>query len=160
MERRETSQALSPFFGHPGARNRVGQRVGWLLTGVGRSYLAFCPDKERERVLSRLQKSEKPEDRLARDRKRLDTILAEVRARGYATRDPNFMGGPYGVPPVDDRLAAIAVPLMDRGRVHGSINILWIRTAFTVEKFAAQHLEHLKAAAGEIVASLAAVQLR
>jgi IclR family mhp operon transcriptional activator len=35
--------------------------------------------------------------------------------------------------------------------VHGSINILWIKTAFTVEEFAARHLADLQAAAAEIV---------
>ena len=72
MERRETSQAASPFFVHPTYRNRVGQSIGWLLTGVGRAYLAFCPDKEREELLQRLRKSDKPDDWLARDPKRLD----------------------------------------------------------------------------------------
>jgi IclR helix-turn-helix domain len=54
MERRETSQAYSPFFLHPTHRNRVGQSIGWLLTGVGRAYLAFCPEKEREEILQRV----------------------------------------------------------------------------------------------------------
>jgi IclR family transcriptional regulator, mhp operon transcriptional activator len=154
MERRETSQAHSPFFIHPSGRNRVGQRIGWLLTGVGRAYLAFCPAKEREAVLQKLRKSDRPIDRLARDPKRLDKILAEVRERGYGTRDPAFVGSGYDGPPVDDGLAAIAVPLLDRTRVHGSINILWIKTAFTVEEFAARHLTDLQAAAAEIVDSL------
>jgi IclR family transcriptional regulator, mhp operon transcriptional activator len=151
MERRETSQAASPFFVHPTHRNRVGQPIGWLLTGVGRAYLAFCPDKEREELLQRLRKSDRPDDRLARDPKQLDKILAETRARGYGTRDSAFVGGHYGSPPADDGLAAIAVPLLDRKRVHGSINILWIKTAFTVEEFAARHLGDLQAAAAEIV---------
>ena len=154
MERRETSQAHSPFFFYATDRNRVGQRVGWLLTGVGRAYLAFCSDKERNEILRRLRVSNKPEDSLARDPKRLDRILAEVRQRGYGTRDPIFVGGNYGGPPRDDGLAAIAVPLLDRTRVHGSINILWIRTAFTVEQFAVRHLADLRTAAGEIVRSL------
>jgi IclR family mhp operon transcriptional activator len=154
MERRETSQAYSPFFIHPTHRNRVGQRVGWLLTGVGRAYLAFCPDREREGLLKRLRKSDKPDDWLARDPKRLDQILEETRARGYGTRDPAFVGGHYGGPPVDDGLAAIAVPLRDRKRVHGSINILWIKTAFTVEGFAGRHLADLQAAAAEIAEAL------
>jgi IclR family mhp operon transcriptional activator len=51
-------------------------------------------------------------------------------------------------------LAVIAVPLLDRRRVHGSINILWIKTAFTVEKFAARHLTDLQAAAAAIIESL------
>ena len=81
-------------------------------------------------------------------------ILAETRERGYAARDRSFVGGQYGGPPTDDGLAAIAVPLRGRSRVHGSINILWIRTAFTVEDFAARHLVDLQAAAAEIVDNL------
>src|SRR5262245_3175572 len=46
MERRETNQPYSPFFVHPWYRDRVGQHVGWLLTGVGRAYLAFCPEQD------------------------------------------------------------------------------------------------------------------
>jgi IclR family transcriptional regulator, mhp operon transcriptional activator len=154
MERRETSQAYSPFFPHRTQRNRVGQPVGWLLTGVGRAYLAFCPDPERERILRRLSNSEKREDQLARNTKRLNQILVETRKRGYGTRDPIFTGGSYGAPPRDDRLAAIAVPILDRRRIYGSINILWIRPAFTVEQFAARHLTDLQQAAREIVTAL------
>jgi IclR family mhp operon transcriptional activator len=155
MERRETSQAYTPFaFIHPARRIRVGQSVNWLLTGVGRAYLAFCPEQERDGILRVLRRSDRPEDQLARDPKRLDRILAETRARGYGTRDPTFTGGNYGGPPFDDGLAAIAVPLLDRTRVHGSINILWVRTAFTIEEFADRHLADLRAAAAEIVSSL------
>jgi IclR family transcriptional regulator, mhp operon transcriptional activator len=154
MERRETSQATSPFFVHPTQRTRVGQPVGWLLTGVGRAYLAFCPEREREGILQRLRKSEKLDDRLARDPRRLERILGEIRQHGYATRDLAFVGGYYGGPPFDDGLAAIAVPLMDRTRVQGSINILWIKTAFTVEDFAARYLADLQAAAAEIAEAL------
>src|SRR5438874_1090089 len=66
-------------------------------------------------------------------------------------------GAPWasnGGPPFDAGLAAIAVPLRDKTRVHGSINILWIKTAFTIEGFAARHLADLKAAAAEIVDTL------
>ena len=110
--------------------------------------------KSDDSILQRLRKSEKPDDRLAGDSRRLERILSEVRQRGYATRDPAFVGGHYGGPPYDDGLAAIAVPLADRTRVHGSINIVWIKTAFTVEEFAAHHLADLQAAATEIVETL------
>ena len=156
MERRESNRPQSAFRIPPPKSEirEVGQPVGWLLTAVGRAYLAYCPAAERDRVLRRLQNSDKPEDRLARDPQRFDKVLAETRAGGYATRDPVYFGGFYGHPPYHDRLAAIAVPLVDRSRVHGSINILWIRTAFTVEDFAARHLADLQTAAREIVDSL------
>jgi len=43
----------------------IGSRVNWLLSAVGRAYLAFCPDKERESILQRLMNSDQLEDRLA-----------------------------------------------------------------------------------------------
>ena len=51
-------------------------------------------------------------------------------------------------------LAAIAVPILDGRRVHGALNLLWTRQAFTVEEFAARHLADLHAAVDEIVNSL------
>jgi IclR family transcriptional regulator, mhp operon transcriptional activator len=153
MQRRETSQSHTPFF-IPTHSTRVGQPIGWLLTAVGRAYLAFCPEQERQDILARLRKSENPDDSLVRDPKRLERILAETRHRGYGTRDATFTGWNHGGATRDDGLAAIAVPLLDRARVHGAINILWLKTAFTVEQFAAMHLADLRAAADEIVSSL------
>jgi IclR family transcriptional regulator, mhp operon transcriptional activator len=147
----ETSQTHTPFLINAGG---IGRSVNWLLSAVGRVYLAYCPDKEREQILGRLRKSDKPEDRLAHEPKRLEKILAETRQRGYGIRDPGFIGGFYGTAPQDDGLAAIALPLLDRSRVHGSINILWVKTAFTIEDFAGRHLADLQAAAREIVNSL------
>jgi IclR family mhp operon transcriptional activator len=48
----------------------------------------------------------------------------------------------------------MAIPLQDGGRVYGSINILWIKTAFTIEEFAARHLADLQTAGHEILAVL------
>jgi IclR family mhp operon transcriptional activator len=156
MERRETSRALSPLMIHSPfhTTREIGTKVNWLLTGVGRAYLAFCPGSERERTVERLRRSDKPEDRLAHNPTRLDEILAETRKRGYGVRDPSFVGGPYGTPPVDDGLAGMAIPVQDGKRVYASINILWIKTAFTIEKFAARHLADLQAAAQEIVTTV------
>jgi IclR family transcriptional regulator, mhp operon transcriptional activator len=153
MERRETNLPHVPFV-LLGLHSQIGGRVSWLMTGVGRAYLAWCPEKEREAILRTLRKSNNPEDWLARDPRRLDRVLSEVRHRGYATRDPSYVAGRYRETPVDDGAAAIAVALFDGRRVHGSINFRWIRTAFTVENFAARHLADLQDAAREIVGAL------
>jgi IclR family mhp operon transcriptional activator len=153
LERRETTRSHTPFV-FPFQQRGVGVRVGWLMTGVGRAYLAWCSEKQREEILERLRKHSRPQDWLARNPKRLDKILAETRERGYGTRDAGFTGGVYDGPPYDDGLAAIAVALFDGARVYGSMNILWIKTAFTVEQFAAKHLSDLQDAAREIVNSL------
>jgi len=147
----ESSQTHTPFLINAGG---IGYHVNWLLTAVGRVYLAHCPSQERDQLLQRLRKTGRPEDRLAHEPKRLERILEETRQRGYGIRDPGFVGGFYGAAPQDDGLAAIALPLVDRRRVHGSINILWVKTAFTIEEFATGHLFNLQAAAQEIIESL------
>jgi IclR family mhp operon transcriptional activator len=147
MEIRETTRTRSPFLL---PQERIGMRVNWLLTGVGRAYLAFCPAKERQRVIGILGSSSRPEDRLAREPERLNRILSETRARGYGTRDAIHVGGHYGEPPYADGLLAIAVPLRDGARVIGAINMLWLRPAFTAETFASRYLPDLQAAATEI----------
>jgi IclR family mhp operon transcriptional activator len=151
LEIRETTRARSPILLQ---QERIGLPVNWLHSAVGRAYLAYCPAKERQRIVDLLRNSIKPEDRLAREPARLSAVLAEVRARGYGTRDATHVGGYYGGPPHADGLFSIAVPLRDGPRVLGAINMLWLKTASSVEAFASRHLGELQDAAAEIVSSL------
>jgi IclR family mhp operon transcriptional activator len=154
LEIRETSRTQSPFINYYN-KDRIGTPVNWLLSAVGRAYLAYCPETERRKVIALLRKSDRPENWLARDPKRLDQVLSETKTRGYGLRDQAFVGGPYGVQSPDG-LAGIAVPLLDRGRVHGVVNIIWPRAARTVEDMARTCLGDLQAAAAEIVRSMRA----
>jgi IclR family mhp operon transcriptional activator len=156
MEIRESSRVRTPFFTYF-IHDRVGTPVNWVLSAVGRAYLAYCPEPERARILSRLQKSSLVENRLAHDSKKFERILVDVRSQGYATRDPSFVGGAYGRQ-IPDGLAAIAVPLVDRTRVHGVINLLWAKAARAVKDMAESHLADLQTAARDIVATLRAEQ--
>jgi IclR family mhp operon transcriptional activator len=151
MEIRETSRTRSPILLQ---QERIGLQVDWLLTAVGRAYLAFCPGKERQLVVNMLRSSSRVEDYLAREPDKLNAILAATRARGYGTRDATYVGGYYGSPPIADGLLAIAVPLQDGQRVLGALNMLWLRPAHSVEEFANRYLPDLQSAAAEIVASL------
>jgi IclR family mhp operon transcriptional activator len=152
MEIRESSRVRTPFSIHF-MHDRIGTPVNWTLSAVGRAYLAFCPDKERDRILALLRKSELPENRLARDPRRFERILTETRMNGYGTRDPAFGGGAYGRQ-APDGLAGIAVPLLDRGRVHGVVNIIWAKAARSIDDMVRDHLIDLQNAAAEIVQSL------
>lgn len=95
MEIRETNRTRSPILLQ---QERIGLPINWLRSAVGRAYLAYCPASERQRIIELLLRSTKPEDRLAREPERLNAILAEVRVRGYATRDAAHVGGYYGGP--------------------------------------------------------------
>lgn len=152
LEIRESSRTHSPFLVYIN-KDRIGTPVNWLLSAVGRAYLAYCPESERRKVIGLLRKSDRPENWLARDPGRLAEILSETRSRGYGLRDQAFAGGAYGTQSPDG-LAGIAVPLQDRGRVHGVINIIWPKPARTVEEMVAQCLPDLQSAAAEIVRSL------
>jgi IclR family mhp operon transcriptional activator len=154
LEVRETSRTHSPFMIYY-SKDRIGMPVNWLLSAVGRAYLAFCPERERRKVIALLRRSQRAENWLVNDPKRLDVIVAETRLRGYGLRDPAFMGGPYGGE-APDGLAGIAVPLLDRRRVHGVINIIWPRSARTVDEMVRDCLPDLRAAADEIVRTLRA----
>lgn len=153
MEIVETTRVHSPFvMDHA----RIGYRINWLLTAMGRAYLAFCSEDERAAVVNKLRKTRSHESQLAREPDRLRAILETVRTRGYATRDPSFVGGYVGRPDYSDGLAAIAVPLRDGNHVHGSINILWIQRAFTIQHMVDQHLAQLQKAARDIVTAISA----
>jgi IclR family mhp operon transcriptional activator len=75
MEIRETTRTRSPILLQ---QERIGLPVNWLHSAVGRAYIAYCPAKERQRIVDLLRSSTKPEDRLAREPARLNAILAEV----------------------------------------------------------------------------------
>jgi IclR family transcriptional regulator, mhp operon transcriptional activator len=156
MEKIETSRPLSAF----PIRPEMGGAIPWLLSGVGRAYLAFCPRAERDRLLAQLRRTGRPFDRLAHEPERFARILQETRERGFGTRDATFAGGTLVAPSLDDGLAAIAVPLAMGNRVYGAINIIFIRKALTVEEMASRHLVDLQDAAREIVGSLSSGRVR
>jgi IclR family mhp operon transcriptional activator len=151
LEVRETSRARSPFtvpyFG-------IYHSVDWLMSAVGRAYLAYCPESERQKIIRLVQQSKRVNHHLARDPKRIERILGETRARGYGIRDPGFTGGMFGGPTISDGLAAIAVPLLDGKAIHGVINMTWLKPASTIENFAALHLADLQKAASAIVTAV------
>ena len=151
MEICETTRARSPFLLQ---QERIGLPVNWLWSAVETAYLAYCPAKERQRVIGLLRASTRPEDRLAREPARLSAILDEVRARGYGIRNSMHTGGYYGGPPHSDGLFSISVPLLDGPRVLGAINMLWLKNAFSIEAFAARHLGELQNAAAEIASTV------
>jgi len=93
-------------------RYSAGHRAPLLTTAAGRTYLAFCPAAERDRLLEALARSNKEENALARaHRPDLDRMLADITAQGYAltTRTRRLVDEvSLGVPVhTDDRLLAV-----------------------------------------------------
>jgi len=141
--RRESSLALH--------RDSIGFRIDILVSAVGRSYLAFCPEEERDRVLSHLYAHPQryPSGGVL-SRRDLQKVLVQTRERGYATRDSRFGGLGWLSEQSDDQLAAIAVPVMARSKVLACINIVWPRRLHTEVDIARRYLTELQRSAAAI----------
>ena len=123
---------------------------------MGRAYLAFCNEKEREKLLTHIRESDDPQNKSARDTDAFEEILNTVRRQGYATRDPSFGGGQRALRSLyDDGLQAIAVPVGATGKSHGVIALQWIRKAASIEQMVQEHLDDMRTAAQEIAGQYA-----
>ena len=83
-----------------------------MFTAIGRAYLAFCSDTEREAIVRNLAATDTPEGPFARKRHAVDRLVAETRKRGYGAREGGIL----------PQTGSIAVPVMWRGRVIACIN--------------------------------------
>lgn len=126
----------------------VGDQVFIPVTAVGRAYLAFCPDAERETIVNALRASENAHE--AAWLNDLDTVIERTRKQGYGVRAEKFQGHTRGRPDYIDGLSAIAVPIRQGDRVHGCINQVWPRAAMSVQDFVARNLADLRQAADSI----------
>ena len=79
--------------------------------------------------------------------------MVEAEAAVHHRSNGNGIVGRYDRP-FDDQLMGIAVPILARGRVHATINILWVRRAMTVNDLVVAHLKDLQQAADEIAVAL------
>ena len=146
MELVETSRGLSDL---ALSRDRLGKHLDIVGSAVGRAYLAFCGEKERESITSYVVAH--PEIRGALgpvDCSELDRALTEARKRGFATRDPTLNNRMSGRE--DDHLDAIAVPIVTGAKVIGSLNILWLRHLRLKDELVKNHLPDLQATAAAI----------
>lgn len=118
----------------------VGQSLPMLRTAPGLCFLAHLPRDEVTAVLAQTPGTPRP-DRL------LWRTLREARTRGYAFRD----GGT-----VMPNTSSIAVPILWADRPVACVNVMFIRSALSIEKAAALYLDDIKAAAHAIESGLKA----
>lgn len=144
----ESSRRNSPFVIN---RKAIGRRPSLLKSAMGRAYLAFCTQDERERLLERLRRSTHPDDKLVAMTSLVDRILRDTHSRGYGVREPGYWAGAddYG-----GEVSSIAVPVMVGETVAACISLLWVTGVSTVEEFARENLGSLKKAAAKLTRCL------
>jgi IclR family mhp operon transcriptional activator len=123
----------------------IDMRLSFLTRALGRAYLAFCEDEEREALISLASVADNPENAAAQDRKSLDATLELIRRQGYALRDPK-------VRPVSNTLA---LPVFDAHRVVASVGVTWFASTMRADEAVKRYLGMLQDVAATAKAALA-----
>lgn len=123
----------------------LGFRPPMLASSLGRCYLSFCPDQERQEILAALARSPYAVDRAAQRPDAIRRMVALARHQGYAARDPSHssMDSP-------ERFGAIAVPVHGEGRVLACLSVAWLPAVASESQVAGAYLAELQAAARAI----------
>lgn len=129
----------------------IGHRPPLLSSAMGRVYLAYCSDTERQHLLRTAHAAAENRVRRLLDQRILDTEADQVRKRGYARRAAGHLT-------IDaenrDEHEAIAVPILRNGRILGCMNCVWSVSTLSLDRFVDAHLAALSVAADNISMSL------
>ena len=139
MRIRVSSSGQSPFATSTD-RARLNRRVPLLVSAHGRAYLAFCPDDEREIILSLLRASQREDDLVARDERYVNAMIGTVRRAGYAMTAP--------LP--DEPAIGLAVPIRSNDRMLGTISFRYLGKAMTETEVARRYLGPMRSLAASI----------
>lgn len=126
----------------------ISMRLSLVTRALGRVYLAFCTPEQQQALLLALTASEAPEDQMARSPALVQRCLEEVRAAGYALRDPTVW-------PASNTLA---VPVFDRHGVAASIGLTFFSSTMKPQQAVERHLGDLQETARRISQRLDTLQ--
>jgi IclR family mhp operon transcriptional activator len=121
--------ATSREFGVMSLNRKVGDRVPMLGSSLGRAYLAFCSDSERNAILDQLRESDSIWNGTAKKRRQVLKELNEIRKKGYATSGPGYRETVY-----DSAIWGISVPIMAGGSVMAAMNLIFLSSSMSLEE--------------------------
>jgi len=124
---------------------RTGFRAPVFATSLGRAYLAFCGEADRERAFSLAARSPEPWNMLAHHPGEAATAFAAIRAAGYAVMDEAYSDREYG-----GQASAIAVPVLVSGQAAASLNLMYLRETIDQAAVVERLLPLLREAASEL----------
>jgi IclR family mhp operon transcriptional activator len=110
---RETTHGRGALFVHDVG---VGTRSPVLTSALGRAYLAYCSDEEREDILNMVAASGSPEAPLARDAHYVNDVIKTTREAGY--------GFSFGESIA--KLGSVAMPISSNSRILGCVNVVFL----------------------------------
>jgi len=122
-------------------RYSAGFQLPLLNTATGRAYLANCPPAQRDALIEILARSNKEEDKPARERGELLRALAEIKSHGFATATRTRRL-------VDEY--TISVPVLLNDRVLAALTVRFIASALPLKTGVERFLPKLRQCAAKI----------
>jgi IclR family mhp operon transcriptional activator len=143
MHLRETTRRQSPLVMD---RAQIGLRLPIFASAAGLAYVANCNDAEREALIEALRKSDRPEDQIAKDSRRISHLIRQTRTDGYGSR---YNAAVPGLPDAAET-GAIAVPVRQEARVCACLVITFFPKIMTAHEAAQRYLSDLNHAASQM----------
>lgn len=140
MRIRASTAQESPFSAVGDRSYFIYRRVAILPSAIGRAYIAFCSDEEREALAALLRASSRAIDRPAQEPRYVEELVRGVRRAGFASSD--IVPG--------DVMTGVAVPILRGRNVLGTLAIRYFHKAISEKDMVQQHLEPLRRAAEAI----------
>ena len=133
-------------------RTALGIRPSMVLSAHGRATLAFSSPQIVNRHLDVLKKNGSKEDRNWIASGQLDAEIKATNKRGFGLRESQYWAAPFDP---GDELGAIAIPIISKSGMHGTISLLWLVDDINLtEVLALGTLENLRNASAKIGAAL------
>ncbi|NYT67149.1 helix-turn-helix domain-containing protein [Pusillimonas noertemannii] len=123
----------------------LGIRPLMLISSLGRCYLAFCSDEERNEILGELSRSTQLINRVASQPEAVRRFISDAQRLGYAKRDASEVEGDS-----PERFEAIAVPIFCNGRIVATLACAWLYGIVNEREIVAAHLKRLQNTASAI----------
>ncbi len=141
---RESTHRASLLSQH---RATIGIRVPMLVSSLGRAWLSWCAEEEREATLALLRSRTDSIGKMAHDSEYVKRIIRETRKRGYAMNRGEWAS--------EASVIAIAFPILVGHHAIGAINLVLQRNAMSEREIAIRYVPLLRTLAEKISAGVA-----
>jgi IclR family mhp operon transcriptional activator len=136
---RESTHRVSMLSQH---RATIGIRIPMLVSSLGRAWLTWCADEEREATLTLLRNRTDATGELARDGAYVKRIVRETRRRGYAVNKGEWAA--------EASVTAIGFPVRIGAHAIGAINLVLQNNVVSDREIAMRYVPLLRSLAEEV----------
>lgn len=136
---RESTHRVSMLSQH---RATIGIRIPMLVSSLGRAWLSWCAEEEREATLALLGERSDAIGEMARDAPLIKRIVRETRRRGYAVNRGEWVS--------EASVTAIGLPIRIGEHAIGAINLVMQGNAVSEREIATRYVPLLRSLADEI----------